>query len=357
MEQNRTSSQPPTERQLLDLVSATLASVLPPGWSSELRDATPPADAALVLTAPDGRTAELLLEARSIVDARDAPVVQARLRPDGELGTRGMVAARYLSPRAREALTNAGISYVDATGNVRLTVDEPALFVLLTGADRDPWRSPDRPTNSLRGKPAARIVRTLVDRTPPWKIRELAQEAGTSLGSTSRIVDFLAREALVQRDESGAIVDVLWPSLLERWAADYDLTGRRRTIGLLAPRGLDSLGSPLRTSGARYAISGSMAAARWAPYAEPRLAIIYAPDVAALVTDLGLREAPSRPNVLVIEPDDDYVFLRALERDGLRYAAPSQVAVDLLAGPGRNPGEGQALIRWMQANEASWRAS
>jgi hypothetical protein len=168
-------------------------------------------------------------------------------------------------------------------------------------------------------------------------------------------VDFLAREALVERDESGAIVNVLWPALLERWAADYDLTKRRRTIGLLAPRGLESLEALLRASASEYAISGSMAATRWAPYAEPRLAVVYATNATGLQSELDLREAPSRPNVLVIEPDDDYVFMRPVQLDGLRYAAPAQVAVDLLAGPGRNPEEGQALIRWMKANESSWR--
>lgn len=168
-------------------------------------------------------------------------------------------------------------------------------------------------------------------------------------------MDFLAREALVERDASGAIVDVDWPALLERWAADYDLVKRRRVVRLLAPRGLDSIEDALRGWKARYAISGSMAAARWAPYAEARLALVYSPDVDELVSRLGLREPPSRPNVVVIEPDDDYVFERDVERDGLRLAAPSQVAVDLLAGPGRNPEEGKALIDWMTANEPEWR--
>lgn len=49
------------------------------------------------------------------------------------------------------------------------------------------------------------------------------------------------------------------------------------------------------------------------------------------------------------------MFARTTEEGGLRFAAPSQVAVDLFAGPGRNPEEASALIRWMQANEAKWR--
>lgn len=358
MEQRRTPAEPPTERQLLERLRETVPSVLPSGWSSELRDAPPPADAALVIRGPDGRTAELLVEAKSIVNARDVPAVRAQLRLDDDPDLAGgLVVSRYLSPRAREALSEAGMSYLDATGNLRLAVDEPAMFVVLTGADRDPWRSPDRPTNSLRGKPAARIVRTLVDVRRTWKIRELAQAAETSLGSTSRTVDFLAREALVERDESGAIIDVAWPALLQRWAADYQLIKRRRVLGLLASRGIESIEKQLRGWDGRYAVSGSMAAAQWAPYAESRLALVYTADADALQAQLGIREAPSRPNVLLIEPDDDYVFMRTGERDGLSFAAPSQVAVDLLVGPGRNPEEGRELIRWMQANEPRWRAS
>ncbi len=358
MERAPTSSEPPTERGLLDLATATVRSVLPVTWNVALRGAERRAAAELEMTAPNGKATTLLVEAKSILNARDVPALEAQWRSSRDRAAgAGIAVARYLSPRARDALAEAGISYIDATGNVRLTVDEPALFVLLTGADSDPWRSPDRPTNSLRGKPAARVVRTLVDQLPPWKIRDLASAAVTSLGSTSRTVDFLTREALVTRDESGAIADVLWPELLERWAADYDLTKRRRSFSLLAPRGLDALRSPLEGVDERYAISGSMAAALWAPYAEPRLALIYATDGEAMRSALGLRDAPTRPNVLVIEPEDDYVFIRAVERDGLRYAAPSQVAVDLLAGPGRNPEEGRELIRWMKANEASWRTA
>lgn len=356
MERPKSPSRPPTERQLIDLVRATLEPTLPAGWGTDVTRGARRADAVLRLSGPDGRSATLVAEAKSIVDARDVPAVRARLRLDDDPETSGgLVVARYLSPRARQALTEAGLSYVDATGNIRLAVAQPAIFVVKEGADRDPWRTPDRPTSSLRGTPAARVVRTLVDLPPPWKIRELARAAGTSLGSTSRTVDFLAREALVKRDDAGAITDVDWPALLERWAADYDLARRRRVVRLLAPRGVESIEEALRPWNGEYAVSGSMAAARWAPYAQPRLALVYVPDADELLSRLGLREAPSRPNVLVIEPDDDYVLARAVQRDGLRLAAPSQVAVDLLAGPGRNPEEGQALISWMRTNEPAWR--
>lgn len=358
MERLIKTSAPPTASELIRFVRETLASSLPEGWSVEIDRQPRRDDARLRLSAPDGRSATLIVAAKAVVDARDVPAVKDRMGLDDDPDAAGgLVVARYLSPRAREALTEAGMSYVDATGNIRVVVSNPVVFVLLRGANSDPWRSPERPTNSLRGTPAARLVRALVDLRPPWKVRALAQAAGTSLGSTARTLDFLTREALVERDGSGTIVGVDWQALLERWAADYDLVRRRRAARLLAPRGVEAIEDDLRAWGAQYAISGSMAAARWAPYAEARLAVIYSPDVDALQAGLGLREVPSRPNVVLIEPDDDYVFERIVERDGLWLAAPSQVAVDLLTGPGRNPEEGRALIDWMTANEVAWRRS
>lgn len=41
--------------------------------------------------------------------------------------------------------------------------------------------------------------------------------------------------------------------------------------------------------------------------------------------------------------------------DGIRMAALSQFAVDLLTGPGRNPSEATALLDWMADHQAQWR--
>lgn len=69
----------------------------------------------------------------------------------------------------------------------------------------------------------------------------------------------------------------------------------------------------------------------------------------------GLRPAESGANVMLIEPGDDTVFAGAEERDGVRYAALSQVAADLLTSPGRGPAEAEKLLSWMGKNEDAWR--
>ncbi len=56
------------------------------------------------------------------------------------------------------------------------------------------------------------------------------------------------------------------------------------------------------------------------------------------------------------EPYDPVVFDRSTVRDELWIAAASQLAVDLLTGPGRDRSEGNELLDWMRRNEDAWRA-
>jgi hypothetical protein len=63
---------------------------------------------------------------------------------------------------------------------------------------------------------------------------------------------------------------------------------------------------------------------------------------------LDLRRAESGGNVLLGKPFDSVVFERIEYSDGLAYAKISQVAADVLTGPGRNPAEGEAQVTWMK---------
>ena len=70
---------------------------------------------------------------------------------------------------------------------------------------------------------------------------------------------------------------------------------------------------------------------------------------------LDLRETEAGTNVVLLEPFDPVVFERTTIRDGLRCVAPSQLAVDLLTGPGREPSQGEEILVWMKKNEDAWR--
>ena len=186
-------------------------------------------------------------------------------------------------------------------------------------------------------------------------VPELVRRSGASTGATYRVVEFLEREALVVRDPRGPITRVARRPLLERWSEDYGFQ-RSNTVGAyLYPRGLPALLDVLRnTSGLRYALTGSFAAHRVAPYSSARLAMIYVDSTEQAAEQLGLRAVDSGTNVLLASGEYDVVFDRVVEEDDLTYVAPSQTAVDLLTGPGRSPAEAQALLDWMEKHESAW---
>jgi hypothetical protein len=99
-----------------------------------------------------------------------------------------------------------------------------------------------------------------------------------------------------------------------------------------------------------------LAAAEWAAYAPARLAMIYVATANDAASAWGLRPAEAGANVTLAEPEFDVVFERSLKsKDGLVMAAPTQVVVDLMTGPGRSPSEAEELLEWMKRNEQSWR--
>lgn len=169
------------------------------------------------------------------------------------------------------------------------------------------------------------------------------------------MLTFLDGEELIIREPREPVVEVRWRKLIERWAQDYSFLGSNRVLSYLEPRDISGLASKLASAAKHVAITGSAAAAGIAPVAPTRLLMAYVEYPEAVAQQSGLKPAQSGANVLLAEPYDPVVFDRTSERAGVPYAALSQVAADLLTGPGRSPSEGQALLDWMQANESSWR--
>lgn len=353
-----------TELDVLRSALAGLREDLPTSWQwhvdEEPRRGGVRFDALVTLGAPDGQSATLAVEAKRLVASRDIAHALEQLRANvtraALQGAVPLVVARYLPPAARERLEREGAAYADATGNRRLALERPALFLRNVGADRDPWRGPGRPRGSLQGKPAARVVRWLADVAPPYTPLQVAEGSGASTGATYRVITFLEEEGLVERQPRGPITVVQWRRLLERWSRDAGFE-RSGPQSLLFPRGVEALVEALRAApDLRYVLTGSLAAQRYAPHAPARFAMVYADDVGAAIARLGLRRVETGANVLVAADRNGVGFLRAQEVDGVHLATPSQIAVDLLTGPGRSPSEGVALLDWMEAHEPEWRA-
>lgn len=350
---------PSNERETIGAAARAIGSSLPPTWDFRAQEPHDDGyDAEFLLFAPNGLISTFLVEAKNVVRAHDVYRIRDQLARATEQrpGSVALLVARYLSASTRRLLEEEEISYVDAAGNMLVRSDQAAVFISSAGADTDPWRGPGRPRSSLQGEPAAKVVRALLDFNKPWKVRHLIDTADVATGSAYRVLDFLDQEALIDR-EGTAITVPNWAALLRRWSEDYQFLRTNRTTSWIAPRGLPAFLDVVRSSEfSGYAVTGSIAAAAWESYAPPRSAMIYAKDPETAAETWGLRATDTGANVLLAEPAYPVlVARREVALQDLRIAAPTQVAADLINGPGRAPSEANELISWMEKNEQSWR--
>lgn len=361
-----------SEEQILRTAIAELTNRLPPGWNANVRyegvRGQLRGGAVVLLTAPDGQTASLFAETSRSLVTKDLSAISEQLgrfveaaleeQPAGVVAP--LVVSRYLAAPLQAWLTERNMSYVDATGNMRILLSQPALFVRDVGAQKDPWRGPGRPKGNLTGKSAARIVRALADFRPPYTIPGLMKLASTPSGNTYRAVAFIEEQDLLTRGDDGAITDVRWRALLERWSKDYGFLKLRGVSTYLAPRGLADLMKRLAglaegDAAERYAVTGSLATPKWEAYAQAKNAMIYAERPEELASYAGLRRVDAGANVIVAPAAETAAFERTHLLGGTVIVSPSQAAVDLLTAPGHGPEEGRVLLDWMVRNESDWR--
>ncbi|MEX1181994.1 MAG: helix-turn-helix domain-containing protein [Gemmatimonadota bacterium] len=337
----------------------TLEGLLPERWSVSMSGTSAKGhpDAMLEITAPDGTRARLLVEAKHRVGgALAADLAERLVAAASEIGVEGMlVATGYVTPTARDRLREAGVSYLDRTGNLWLTMERPAVLMDRQGADQDP-KPPKRDVQSLKGPKAARLVRALCDSQAPTGVRELARRAGTDAGYATRILKLLQEEGVVRRNGRGRVADVDWQDLLRRWTQDYSVLRSNGSTTWLAPRGVPWLRDRLETFSGRYAVTGVAAVPREVQVTAAPLLTCYVDSAESSAAELELHTAEAGANVILLEPFDDVVYERTRVVHGFIAVALSQCAADLLTGTGREPAQGETLMNWMAEHENVWRA-
>lgn len=356
------NARPPSGVALFGDIAQRIVSRLPGSWASATDVGTAdggraPAVAWMTLTPPAGPELRLAMVVMPMLSPREVPAAVEMARGQAERSDGvAVVGARYLSEPVRDALVRAGVGYADATGNMWVTADRPAVHIRDVGAGRDPWRGAGRPRGSLKGPTAARLIRALVDSTPPFSIPQLVRRSGVSVGAAYRMVDHLEREALIERTPRGPIVRVDWRTLLERWADDY--RDKAPPLGgYLEPRTLGSLLERLPgVDHPSYVVTASSAVGYVTELFAPLTVVtLLTDDPSALARELSLRPIDAGANVLIGAPiDRDAVFSGARTVGGVSVAACSQIAIDLLVAPGRGPSEAQMLMDWMEANLDAW---
>ena len=265
-----------------------------------------------------------------------------------------IVITGFMPPAIGEELKTLGVSFADSVGNIYLKPSTFPMLVDIRRTNTDPYRERGRPLKSLKGEPSALVVRGLVDLGLPIRVSELIDQTGVSRASAYRTLDFCESNGLIERSAPGVVQACKTRDLLEQISQESGFSKTGTSFKFIAPRGIeDALEALKKLSG--YAITGSVAAGNWYPYAEAKNLFLYSDQPQELAKKLGLMATDSGSDVVINRSSSQVVYQRMSKIDKLQFVAPSQIVIDLLGGPGRNPEEGKALLNWMVKNESTWR--
>jgi len=336
-----------SRRRLAETVEQVRA-LLPPTW--ELRVARRNADGGdLEVTSGDGATASLAVITRKRLEPRSLRQLSLTEQPT-------LVFAEWLSPRTRELLRERQVGFVDGTGNAEFRLSRPALTIRTDGADRDP---DPRPTSgpTLRGSRAWALMRTLAEVRPPYTAGALSARLDVDNGYVSRVLQALVDDRLIEREPRRPVTDVSWEALLRQIVSSYSLFDSNETSTWVASSGPERLLTDLAgKSPRRWAVSGSFAARGLISVTAAETAVIYTDDPERLAKLGRLLPTRTGANVVLAQPFDPIVFDRLRMDGNYPRVSVAQTAIDLLTGNARMPEEGEALLGWMERNEARWRS-
>lgn len=256
-----------------------------------------------------------------------------------------IVMAPYLTPLAREVARNEQVGYLDFMGNA---------FIASKGVyiDREVAGQPEPERRALRSlyKPkSSRILRRLL-REPgrPWRVADLAHEAGVSAGLVSTVSSALRDRGWAELSDRGLVL-VDPATLLDSWKDNYQPPRGEefRRYTTLHGQALTERLHLLPKAEGRVALA-SFSAAQWlAPFVRHPNTYFYADEkgLATLEKRLQLSDAPRGANVIIMVPEDDGVLDDAtLVAEDIHVTSPVQTYLDL-AHAGDRGSEGAVELR------------
>jgi hypothetical protein len=168
-----------------------------------------------------------------------------------------------------------------------------------------------------------------------WKLSELAEQSGVSIGHVSNVRNALADREWIEVRSAG--VQLKSPdNLLDAWRNSYRIEAEKelKFYTTLHGKAWDkSVRNFFETDSSDPVALASFSSAQWiAPYGRSSMHFFYAGQEAipALKETLGLSKPAMGENVIVWIPNDEGVFTDSLQIDGaIRCTSPLQTYLDL----------------------------
>lgn len=305
---------------------------------------------AVVNAAVAGRPLQLVVEAKREAFPRDVRETIWQLRnylahlPDEAREVVPFFVARAISPGARAILREEGVGYYDMGGTLYIPAKHAFIHI-----DRPPPRKSSKVFASVFKGQKARVVQEVFSRRTEWlSVKQIAEDTEVSSATASATLSEMERREWVDVEGAGPsklrrlraprqmldawaayIADQKPPKLVRYYVPDVD-------ADMLSHR----LDEACHRADAAYAVTAEAAAQAFAPYlssiSQLRCRIIPGPRQQEALKAMRARPVSEGWNLGVIETRARGDVTVGERLDGVCFAPPLQVYLDLLQGTGRS---------------------
>jgi len=240
--------------------------------------------------------------------------------------------APFLTQATQAFCRSENVGYLDLEGNAYIAFG--SIYIERETTNRP--RAEKREFRSLFKPRSAQVLRVLLrDPKHPWKLSELAEQSGVSIGHVSNV-----RNALTDREWAvfgDAGLQLKSPdALLDAWRDNYqiDAVEELKFYTSLHGKAWDKAVREFFTiSPSKHVALASFSSAQWiAPYGRTATHFFYADSesLPSLKQTLGLSKPAMGENIIIWIPKDDGVFTDAFEAgEAIRCTSPLQTYLDL----------------------------
>jgi len=242
----------------------------------------------------------------------------------------GIFGAPYVSEESEKICRSSNIGYLDLAGNCFFSFD--GLYINIKG---NPNPFPEkRPIKSIFSKKSSRITRILLDNPGrEWYVKDLANEAGISIGLVSKVKKRLEEYNYIEKSESQKFYLSNPESLLQRWLKNYSYK-KNSSVAFYSLNDIKTIEKNLAdfcdSNDIRYAFTLTSGASRIAPFLRYNKVFAYIEDsVESIAKDLGWEKVSTGANISILSPYDSGIFYGLQKSESLKIVSDIQLYLDL----------------------------
>ena len=257
-----------------------------------------------------------------------------------------IIMAPFISEASSIICKEAGAGYCDLSGNCWIITNN--MIIVKTGnPNKYPAENHAKTVFKPSAKTTSRILRELLmDISKTWKIKELAETVGCSIGLVSRVKTYLCEQRWAEMDSSGLHISDA-ESLMKEWSRAYSVEETINCYTLDDISEFEKRCSDLfKKNTIKFCLTGFSGGVRYAPvvrYTKEHFWIARS-DVEEFLAETGCKKVDSGANIVLYIADSDEVFIDCREINKNIVASPVQVYLDCAQLKGRGEEIAEAVF-------------